>query len=412
MNKKTFNRNLLLSLFMLFTLKSSAMDPQKKPEVPLLKKIYNSTLLTGAALKHFAFTHPLVAIPVYSVELAALWLLVRAPYDNIAKIGTNEWKQSIHPLARIIAGLTSTGLLIYSLHREEVPCALVDSVMANRIDNVRWYLEHGAHPNITDKKQRSLLYFATEQNHKEIAGLLLEHGADPNKKEYRGAAPIHRAIEFGHLEIADLLKKYKADLDLIRDDFGLASIHVAAQEEKHLPALRWLIRNGADMNKNRSCSHQDALYIALKNNNMPAFKLLLQSGALINHPDILNLTSLATYDQNKIAAGLLFSYGADVNAQNGYSGLTTLMIHPNSAESENPEFMQLLLSLNADKTIKDREGKTVMDRINTRKPEIQALLCSNQPQPIPEFARKIMLERASDDTNIVKKLQARSLGLK
>ena len=334
-------------------------------------------------------------------------MLSRLPYRTIAKIGTGEWTQSIIPLSLTAAGLATTGAFIYGLHKEEVPCALVTAVMANRTSDVRWYLEHGACPNISDLKQRSLLYFATEQNHIEIARLLLEHGADPNKKEYRGAAPIHRAIEFGHLEIADLLKKYKADINAYRDDWKYTPIHIATEDAERIPALQWLLDNHADINKTVKNGNTTALYNALKGNNMPAFKLLLQRGALKDrsaNQDILH--HACGLIRGRTAVALLLAYGADVNARDE-AGYTPLMVSPFPVDLQDPEVVQLLLSFNADKTIQASDGSTIFDYV--RIPQVQALWRSNQLHSIPQFARNIIVEKESNGKNIVKKLQKREL---
>lgn len=72
--------------------------------------------------------------------------------------------------------------------------ALINAVIENQPDFVRWLVENGANVNIQDKIGFSALHFTGQYKLVEISRYLLENGAEPNLVDVHGNPPLWTAV--------------------------------------------------------------------------------------------------------------------------------------------------------------------------------------------------------------------------
>lgn len=146
---------------------------------------------------------------------------------------------------------------------------------------VKECLSQGLDINAADYKEgNTLLIHAVAYNNKEITTFLLDSGALINKQNYFGNAPLHAGLN-GH-----------ADIDL----------------------LGYLIEKGADVNQPSNTKYP--LHIAIDQNNLPAVRLLIENGALVNVSGFYNTIEHAIMKESKDIVEYLLIQGADVNKKN------------------------------------------------------------------------------------------------
>ncbi len=110
-----------------------------------------------------------------------------------------------------------------------------------------------------------------------IINLLLKAGADPEIADATGRRPLHALIIEGDMDAARLLLQYPLDKNAA-DRTGATPLFYAL--EKTSPdALALLLAGGADANARHMYDARTPLIEAVKQNNAPAVRLLLQNGA-------------------------------------------------------------------------------------------------------------------------------------
>lgn len=136
--------------------------------------------------------------------------------------------------------------------------------------------------------------------------------------------------------------------------------------------IKYLIENGADIEKPDKSRWNTPLYFSVTQNNIKAAELLLKNGAKVDHHD--HHCAWAPFffaiknDYLDIAA-LLIKYGADVNKSNHYFRRTPL----HTAVSFNKiKTIEFLLKNKAQKNIPDNAGMTPIQI--TTDPQIISLL--------------------------------------
>ena len=95
--------------------------------------------------------------------------------------------------------------------------ALAIAAWCNRLDIVRYLVEHGADVDHADAGGGTPLIDAVSQGHLEVARYLLEQGADSDTDDDDGWTSLHYAAFYDHLEIAKLLMVYGADLNTMNN---------------------------------------------------------------------------------------------------------------------------------------------------------------------------------------------------
>ena len=198
---------------------------------------------------------------------------------------------------------------------------LIAAVMGENPNIIRYLLDKGLDVNAQGREKNTSLHVAFAKFNTYLIEILMQEGADPTIKNTDGVSGY------------DLGEKWKVDLDELktfdveRKKDGCSPVFYAAKEGD-IAGLEKLAALDADMN--RACD------------------------------DGLSPLAFAKSDEKVIRT--LVKLGADVNAAD-QSGETPLMY----AASEGVDRIKLLLSLGADKAIKDNEGKTAYDRVKDKK---------------------------------------------
>lgn len=164
---------------------------------------------------------------------------------------------------------------------------------------VKAYLGARGDPNYTDRTGVRLLHIAAQNRHVEIVDVLLAAKADPNVMDGDGETPLFEAVgEFFCQRFQD-------------------------HQARSLEIVRRLLVAGADPNR----GYRLPLAEAAKCGNAAVVRLLLESGAKVNHPDPKwQSTALieAVNGAQRAMVDVLVGAGADVN-QGDRRGQTPLI---------------------------------------------------------------------------------------
>eukprot|EP00040_Diaphanoeca_grandis_P017423 m.90754 g.90754 ORF g.90754 m.90754 type:complete len:265 (+) comp26427_c0_seq4:223-1017(+) len=179
---------------------------------------------------------------------------------------------------------------------------------------------------------KSLLHFAIETGNTVMIGKLLDVGADPFVQDKWGKTALHYAAS---LDVTAALavvcevpgRAYRSrigELRRIKDFEGLIALHYAARGATDL-ALSSLLRNIPDVDDDalaQVCIEDTvgstALHHAAEEGNNAGVRLLIKSGAKIDHTNHLGNTALhrACRKGNEATARLLIQLGSDATVKN------------------------------------------------------------------------------------------------
>jgi ankyrin repeat protein len=236
----------------------------------------------------------------------------------------NEFPRS-RPLAPIQIGAT----------------APVDSSEDTALIEVKTALDRGGSPHDVVESLYGLtrVHVAARKGQRKVLDYLLQHGGDVNVEHQggRGAGgetPLHWASTG---EVVDLLMAHGADLTSL-GPAGQSPLASAAFRNRPA-AVKALIRWGSDVYA------RDTLF----GNSVVMWACL---GLTVDYGD----PALNRYEGRLAIIEYLVSKGADVNARDN-NGETALHI----AARYHPRFVELLLRLSADATVRDKQGRLPID---------------------------------------------------
>ena len=229
---------------------------------------------------------------------------------------------------------------------------------------IKKLLELGADPNIPNKIRHTPLTIVIINGNLKAVKLLLEAGANPDTPMVESQdipVPILFATDRGHHEILEMLLKYKANINKVGD--GWTALH-AATYNGDVDMLELLLQHNADPN----IIDIDGLipsYIATYIKCPTIVEMLLQAcNGQSKH------SKSQTYDQ--VTPGILWvqddsKYLKDIEAflrtinyptfhavSAGYTPLHVACMHGD------PELVQLLITYQADTTVKSPLGHTAL----------------------------------------------------
>jgi len=193
----------------------------------------------------------------------------------------------------------------------------------------------------------------------EVLEALLKQGIDPNYSDSRyGLIPftiIEECASSGTLDAMKILNQYELNIK----DANTNALSNAAQYGQY-DVLKYLLDEGMPVDAhyvaNDGSTGYQAIFSAVGYGYFDKVKLLVERGADINNPDGASLFQTAATSKNILE--YLIKAGADVNLQNSGDKKTALM---QAARNDNVTNIQVLLDADADKTLKDRDGKTAYD---------------------------------------------------
>jgi ankyrin repeat protein len=282
--------------------------------------------------------------------------------DPDAQSMPNNWERQVtaEPRMKVLpaGGLTP---LLYAAREGCAEC-------------IRLLIEAGADINKADPESVTPLLMATLNAKWDSAKQLIESGALLDKWDFYGRNPLYGAVDYSTIPHGGRPDRLSGDLttpleiiEMILERGGNPNLQL-----KLFPPYRAL---GADRGADGLLrTGVTPLFRAARGADIPAMKLLLEHGALVDLPqenDVTPLIVAAGYRASAIdtrgrfrneeesfaATSLLLEYGADVNAREDFGQTAIFGAATNGWNS----VVQLLVDHGADLSIEDSNGNTVFD---------------------------------------------------
>ena len=245
----------------------------------------------------------------------------------------------------------------------EVNSMLFSAADKGCIDLVKLLLSQGASLEARDRLGARPLARAASAGEIEIVTLFLDKGAPIDARDLDGSSALFKAAEAGRLPMVRLLMERGADINLPGRN-GISPLSAAAYMGS-APIVQLFIDKGADP-KAIDSTQKSAIVYAAGRGFFPVVRLLLDHGVDVNAKYGNDLTALMWASGYSAEAGvkdvdqvmtLLIERGARLDEQDN-RGRTALMI---AAELGHAGAVDLLLAHGADKSLKDKQGKTAGD---------------------------------------------------
>jgi ankyrin repeat protein len=206
------------------------------------------------------------------------------------------------------------------------------------------------------------LHWAAAGGHLDVADRLIQRGASLGEQDRAGYTPLHRAVFRGHAPVV-LQLLIRGSNPTIANGLGNTALHTASVTTD--PTIARLLidryQDGEDRKRfvnARNNRGRTALHAAAQRGNLAVIRLLLASGAEIDHRDIEGQTALhlAVRAGHLEVVRELLNHRASINAQTR-TGYTPLHI---AAARTRVDIMQELVTRSADLTLANTEGYTAL----------------------------------------------------
>lgn len=215
---------------------------------------------------------------------------------------------------------------------------LMNAIVADDVDRVRYLMGHGAHTDARDDEGYTPLIDATRFGFVDVATALLERKADANVADKNNWTPLMWASWGDKPELVSLLTQHGAKIDSLDND-GLTALAIASQNNK-LKSAEALVTAGADVNAPVAKGGYTPLMLASISGSNDLATALIGHGAKVNaaNPGGVTALMIAAAGNHQSLAALLLKSGADANARSE-DGRTALSI----AQSSNNEVLIKML---------------------------------------------------------------------
>ena len=249
---------------------------------------------------------------------------------------------------------------------EQTQTLLHDACRSGHLQTVKELIENKWDINQYNNNKFTPLHLAVSNGHAEIVQLLLENGAEINRKDGKtgftaliyGAGAIHEK-----LNIMNILIEFGADIKLTTDHKRNA-LHYAALNG-HDEIVTFLIENGTIIDA-QDDQNSSPLHLAATFGKPSTVQNLISQGANKELQGLNNRTPLlsAVLSRNIATTKILLEHGVNVNAVDKFNSTAMHIVLLFMAEANNDlgqVFVKLLINYGADLTLKDENGKTVLD---------------------------------------------------
>ncbi|KAI9774161.1 MAG: hypothetical protein M1840_005254 [Geoglossum simile] len=240
---------------------------------------------------------------------------------------------------------------------------------------VKPLIDLGASLDLSEKDQRTPLFWSAQNGHANIAELLLNTGyVDPNRLDVAGRTPLWMAAAGGHEAVVKLLFEKGADLESKGQD-GLTPLSMAAAGG-HEAVVKLLLEGGADL-ESKGQDGSTPLWRAAAGGHEAVVKLLFEKGADLESKGQDSLTPLwmAAVEGHEAVVKLLLEGGADLES-NALDGSTPLSM---AAVGGHEAVVKLLLEKGADLESKVWDGSTPLSRAAAKGHEAVVKLLQSHP---------------------------------
>ncbi|MCP5062773.1 MAG: hypothetical protein GY936_09940 [Ignavibacteriae bacterium] len=207
--------------------------------------------------------------------------------DGVMQVALKEWQDSIVTL------LIEYDKGIIIVNQKNKP--LIDAVRKNDIQSVEKYLNK-KNSNTIDEAGTSLLIIASKNGYINIVKLLLQNGANINAMNLAGHTALNKAVWLKKNRIAKYLIEQGADINKTDKHFILPPL-VAAVRSNNLELGKILLKSGANINTQNGIDNFTPIIWAAIYENIDFVKLLLQYKpdlsivSKYDNKDIFELTS-------------------------------------------------------------------------------------------------------------------------
>lgn len=227
-------------------------------------------------------------------------------------------------------------------------------------ENCRWKILDDPNTHQLSAKQQ-LALIACEGKVDQLAAALKKTPVDTPSRF--GATPLMLAANEGKLEMVEALLKAGAQVHL--KDSGGKSVLSYASSSKNLAVVKKVYNANKNLVDDKDKLGNFPLSYAAMMGSIEIVNFLLDQGSPTDikngensSPLYLTIRSGIHHGNAYIIAKKLISKGAEVNLQSGYDQFSPLM---HAAEDGDLRAVKLLIDNNADRNLKNRNGKTAFD---------------------------------------------------
>ncbi len=189
---------------------------------------------------------------------------------------------------------TVLGLVDLAIPVEDKDQQLIRSAASGDLPSARELLAQGASVQGRDRRGRTALLRAVEENHIEMAQLLIEAGADVNVQDSIQDSPLLLAGASGRLEILKLMLDAHPDFSILNRYGGTALI--PACERGHVDVVKLLLTTDVDLNHVNHLGWTALMEAIVLSDGGPRHQaivqLLVDAGADVTIPDHDGVTPL------------------------------------------------------------------------------------------------------------------------
>ena len=250
----------------------------------------------------------------------------------------------------------------------EATQALLAAAMDAEGDDILAALEQGADPLVKDENDNTVLMLAVMGNFfgdegEKAIDALVKAKVPVEAKNKAGQTALMLAAREGQADNVQLLIARGAKVNE-RDSDGWTPLMLAAYNGQ-VSAVDLLLKAKADFKVKDSKGVWDALMIALAEGRGGVAEKLIEAGAVIPTGPVGNLTPLvhSVYGGDLRSVRLILATKPDLGARDkdGWSALEL------AAYNNYPQIAMELLRAGIDPALKDKEGKTALDRAQENK---------------------------------------------
>lgn len=228
--------------------------------------------------------------------------------------------------------------------------ALHHATTFNKLEIVTFFVdEKDMNVNMETKNKDTPLHLAITNADTRIVPYLIERGAKVNVKDTFGFTPLMKAVTYFKTDFIKLLLEKGAAIESVNID-GKTALHIAIDT--------------AHFNQTNP-------------KGLEIVKLLVEKGADVDAKDKVAFTPLMIAAKLKNPAYLIYlvEKGANINYQDSSVGRSPLII---ATMFDRVELIKFLLEKGADKTLRTKNGQTVMDFATSE--EARILLTTFEPE--------------------------------